>query len=135
MLRKQAVLCTTNTTQRDSVPVPPPVAGQQQQPLQYGRRGLHTTLVPLITAGPPEKILWTHGARKVVEFDGSEENVYGTFLERVVLDWHTAELTINDLQGSDSGAYELEATVNRKTYYSEHELTVIGEQFFFLLAL
>ncbi|KAG7270104.1 LOW QUALITY PROTEIN: hypothetical protein CRUP_037644 [Coryphaenoides rupestris] len=99
----------------------------QQQPLQYGLRGLQTTLAPLIAAGPHEKILWTHGARKVVEFDGSEENVYGTFLGRLVLDWHTAELTIKDLQGSDSGAYELEATINSKTYYSEHEVAVIDK--------
>ncbi|KAK0155925.1 Lymphocyte function-associated antigen 3 [Merluccius polli] len=91
---------------------------------QYARQGFETTLGPAIP-GTPDRIVWKHGARKVVEFDGSEENVHGTFLDRVVLDWHTAALTIKDLQAGDSGPYELEATINSKRFYSQHEVEVI----------
>ena len=97
--------------------------------LQYGRRGSETTLLPQIR-GPPDAIVWKQAFRKVVEFDGSEESVHGTFQDRVVLDWHTASLTIKDLREADSGPYELEATINNKKYYSQHEVAVIGEQFF-----
>ncbi|CAL8345116.1 unnamed protein product [Boreogadus saida] len=92
--------------------------------LQYGRRGSETTLVPQIR-GAPDAILWKQAFRNVVEFDGSEESVQETFRERVVLDWHTASLTIKDLRLADSGTYELEATINNKKYYSQHEVAVI----------
>ncbi|CAL8389950.1 unnamed protein product [Gadus morhua 'NCC'] len=92
--------------------------------LQYGRRGSETTLVPQIR-GPPDAILWKKESRKVVEFDGSEESVQETFRDRVVLDWHAASLIIKDLRLADSGAYELEATINNKKYYSQHEVVVI----------
>ncbi|CAL8369667.1 unnamed protein product [Arctogadus glacialis] len=94
------------------------------EPLQYGRRGSETTLVPQIR-GAPDVILWKQSFRNVVEFDGSEESVQETFRDRVVLDWHTASLTIKDLRLADSGPYELEATINNKKYYSQHEVVVI----------
>ncbi|XP_056436105.1 kelch-like protein 6 isoform X1 [Gadus chalcogrammus] len=92
--------------------------------LQYGRRGSETTLVPQIR-GAPDAILWNKESRKVVEFDGSEESVQETFRDRVVLDWHAASLIIKDLRLADSGTYELEATINKKKYYSQHEVVVI----------
>ncbi|XP_059895337.1 kelch-like protein 6 isoform X1 [Gadus macrocephalus] len=92
--------------------------------LQYGRRGSETTLVPQIR-GAPDAILWKQESRKVVEFDGSEESVQETFRDRVVLDWHAASLIIKDLRLADSGTYELEATINNKKYYSQHEVVVI----------
>ena len=63
-----------------------------------------------------------------MEFDGSEESVQETFRDRVVLDWHAASLIIKDLRLADSGAYELEATINNKKYYSQHEVVVIGKR-------
>ena len=95
--------------------------------LQYGRRGSETTLVPQIR-GPPDAIRWNQASRRVVEFDGSEESVHAPFRDRLVLDWHTAALTIRGLREADSGPYELEATINHKKYYSQHEVVVIGKR-------
>ncbi|XP_035533166.1 uncharacterized protein LOC118339567, partial [Morone saxatilis] len=74
----------------------------------YKLKGEEFNFKPNIT-GHPGNILWKHNGNKVVEFDGNEQQVYSTYLNRITLDWHTADLTISDLSFEDSGDYELEA--------------------------
>ena len=63
----------------------------------------------------------------MVEFDGSEEKAYGTFKNRVTLDWHSAQLNITNLQFEDSGDYESDVTINKKLYEEKFILEVIGK--------
>ena len=63
----------------------------------------------------------------MVEFDGSEEQVYGTFKNRVTLDWHSAQLNITNLQFEDSGEYVLEIILNKKLFVARFILEVIGK--------
>ncbi|KAM6985049.1 uncharacterized protein FYW47_001403 [Aplochiton taeniatus] len=93
---------------------------------QYGGKGMKTTLIPSIT-GQPDNILWKYMGNKVVEFDGSEQKEYGSYNNRIVLDWVTTELTILDLRHEDSGTYELEAANYGSLQTSKHQLLVIDE--------
>ncbi|KAF7654149.1 hypothetical protein LDENG_00073510 [Lucifuga dentata] len=93
---------------------------------QYRLKGQEAKVTPLIPA-QPEYILWKHDGDKVVQFDGSEQKEYKSYKNRITLDWHSAELTIKDLQHDDSGEYELEAVINRKLHNSNHKVIVIDE--------
>lgn len=74
-------------------------------------------------------ILWMHDGNKVVEFNGKEEDVYGPFKHRTTLDWYSAELHLTDLRSEDSGLYELELYMQKKSYFYYYTLQVIGEYF------
>lgn len=76
---------------------------------------------------PPAEILWTHNRIKVVEFDGSEEKVFGSFEGRVTLDRQTGRLQIYDLRLDDSGTYEYEIYQGGKWLISSYELKVVGK--------
>ncbi|XP_056145808.1 uncharacterized protein LOC130121002 [Lampris incognitus] len=93
---------------------------------QYGGQGSQINLIPAIS-GRLDDILWKHNGSKVVEFDGREQRVYGTYANRVILDWHTAELTIKDLSDEDSGVYDLEATKEGVLQLSQHKVEVIDQ--------
>lgn len=77
----------------------------------------------------PDQILWIHNGYKVVEFNGKEENVYSKFKNRCTLDWKSAELHVTGLTSEDSGLYEVELYIGKKTSFFYYELQVIGECF------
>lgn len=77
----------------------------------------------------PDQILWIHNDYKVVEFNGKEEKVYRKFKNRTTLDWKSAELHLTGLRSEDSGLYEVELYIRKKTYSFNYELQVIGECF------
>ena len=81
--------------------------------------------------GHPDDILWKHNGNKVVEFDAQEEHVFGTYENRVTLDWATADLNITHLRYEDSGDYEVEITKNRHVHRSNFKLEIIGKFFFY----
>ncbi|KAJ8013129.1 hypothetical protein DPEC_G00050090 [Dallia pectoralis] len=91
---------------------------------QYGCRGDAIFLTSGIS-GHPDNILWTLNENKVVEFDGTFHNDYGSFKGRTVLDWSNGDLTIKGLTDADSGHYQLEAVVNQKLQHADHEVQVI----------
>ncbi|XP_041662313.1 serine/arginine repetitive matrix protein 2-like [Cheilinus undulatus] len=99
------------------------VAGQTPK---YVLKGKGDHLKPDIP-GQPNSILWKHNGNKIVEFDGSEEQVYDPYRNRITLNWITAELEITDLRYEDSGDYELEVDINNKVYSSESKLEVIDK--------
>ncbi|XP_016396591.1 myb-like protein X isoform X2 [Sinocyclocheilus rhinocerous] len=90
----------------------------------YGESGNKITLTPSIR-GRPEEILWTHNGNKVLEYDGSEVAKYGSFKDRVDLDFETGQLTIRKLNSQDSGKYQSEIWINRNAQISSHNLTVL----------
>ncbi|XP_058643607.1 lymphocyte function-associated antigen 3 isoform X2 [Onychostoma macrolepis] len=90
----------------------------------YGESGNKITLTPSIR-GNPEEILWTHNGNKVLEYDGSEVAKYGSFKDRVDVDFETGQLTIRKLNSQDSGKYQSEIWINRKVQISRHTLTVL----------
>lgn len=92
----------------------------------YGKSGNKITLTPSIR-GKPEEILWTHNGNKVLEYDGSEVAKYGSFKDRVDVDFETGQLTISKLNSQDSGKYQSEIWINRKAQISSHNLTVLGK--------
>ncbi|CAB1328877.1 unnamed protein product [Coregonus sp. 'balchen'] len=91
---------------------------------RYGGQGGEITLTPSMS-GYIEYILWKHNGNKVVVFDGSQNREYGRYKHRIILDWHTGELTISGLTDADSGSYLLEAVIKGKLQYSQHEVDVI----------
>ncbi|XP_041663604.1 uncharacterized protein LOC121522964 [Cheilinus undulatus] len=99
------------------------VAGQTPK---YVLKGKGDHLKPDIP-GQPNSILWKHNGNKIVEFDGSEEQVYDLYRNRITLNWITAELEITDLRYEDSGDYELEVDVNDELHSSESKLEVIDK--------
>ncbi|GLD69203.1 claspin-like isoform X1, partial [Lates japonicus] len=92
----------------------------------YGLQGMTINLNPGYAA-EPDNILWKHNGNKVVEFNGNEQHVYGQFLNRVTLDWISAELQISDLRYEDSGIYEVEIDKNNKLDRYRYKLEVIGK--------
>uniref|UniRef100_A0A672T6F1 Ig-like domain-containing protein n=1 Tax=Sinocyclocheilus grahami TaxID=75366 RepID=A0A672T6F1_SINGR len=90
----------------------------------YGESGNKITLTPSIR-GKPEEILWTHNGNKVLEYDGSEVAKYGSFKDRVDLDFETGQLTIRKLNSQDSGKYQSEIWINRNAQIASHNLTVL----------
>ncbi|XP_073702279.1 CD48 antigen isoform X2 [Garra rufa] len=90
----------------------------------YGESGNKVTLPPIIR-GKPEEILWTHNGNKVLEFDGSEVVKYGSFKDRVDVDFETGQLTIRKLNSQDSGKYQSEIWINGEAQISSHTLTVL----------
>ncbi|KAK6309759.1 hypothetical protein J4Q44_G00196400 [Coregonus suidteri] len=76
-------------------------------------------------SGYIEDILWKHNGNKVVVFDGSQNRDYGRYKHRIILDWHTGELTISGLTDADSGSYLLEGVMNGKLQDSHHDIKVI----------
>ncbi|XP_047456468.1 protein IWS1 homolog [Mugil cephalus] len=73
-----------------------------------------------------DEILWKHKGNKVVEFDGNEELVFGSFSDRITLDWVSADLTITNLRYEDSGEYVLETYKHSQLTKSVIYLEVTG---------
>lgn len=92
----------------------------------YGEVGNEIILTPRIR-GKPEEILWKHNENKVLEYDGSKVDEYGSFKDRVVVDFETGELTIRKLNSQDSGQYQADIVINGKVQSSSHTLTVLGK--------
>lgn len=92
----------------------------------YSLKGQQVGLKPSFT-GEADEILWKHNGNKAIEFTGSEELVYGTFKNRVTLDWHSAQLNITDLRFEDSGDYDLEVVIKQMLYEYNYKLEVIGK--------
>ncbi|XP_050956617.1 SLAM family member 5-like isoform X3 [Labeo rohita] len=90
----------------------------------YGESGNKITLTPIIR-GKPEEILWTHNGNKVLEYDGRELVKYGSYKDRVDVDFETGQLTIRKLNSQDSGNYVSEIGINRKIQTTNHTLTVL----------
>lgn len=90
----------------------------------YGESGNTITLTPIIH-GKPEKILWRHNGNKVLEYDGSEVVKYGSFEDRVDVDFETGQLIIRKLNSQDSGKYQSEILINGIVQSSIHSLTVL----------
>uniref|UniRef100_A0A3P9HS10 Ig-like domain-containing protein n=1 Tax=Oryzias latipes TaxID=8090 RepID=A0A3P9HS10_ORYLA len=61
----------------------------------------------------------------MVEFDGQEQKPFNPFIDRITLDWHTAELTIANLKYEDSGDYDVEVFANKKLHPASFQLEVI----------
>ncbi|XP_056880786.1 uncharacterized protein LOC130521174 isoform X2 [Takifugu flavidus] len=97
------------------------------QSIKYGLKGQEVKLKPQIQEQQPDLILWMHDDNKVVEFNGKEEDVYGPFKNRTTLDWHSAELHLTDLRSEDSGLYELELYMQKKSYFYYYTLQVIDK--------
>uniref|UniRef100_A0A3P8XHS1 Ig-like domain-containing protein n=1 Tax=Esox lucius TaxID=8010 RepID=A0A3P8XHS1_ESOLU len=91
---------------------------------EYGGRGGEIILTPTIS-GKLDEILWKHNGNKVVEFDRNNYTEYGSYKGRTVLERLKGELTIKGLTDADSGTYQLEAVINKKLQYSNHEVHVI----------
>ena len=81
---------------------------------------------------PPDRILWKHDGNKVVEFDGNQERLYGSYVNRAILDWLSADLEIDQLRYEDSGTYELEVFTETVLNCLIYSLEVIGKFGFFL---
>uniref|UniRef100_A0A3P9L5T2 Ig-like domain-containing protein n=1 Tax=Oryzias latipes TaxID=8090 RepID=A0A3P9L5T2_ORYLA len=77
------------------------------------------------TPEPPDDILWKHNGNKMVEFDGQQQKPFNPFIDRITLNWHTAELTIANLKYEDSGDYVVEVFANKKLYPASFQLEVI----------
>uniref|UniRef100_A0A672R478 Ig-like domain-containing protein n=1 Tax=Sinocyclocheilus grahami TaxID=75366 RepID=A0A672R478_SINGR len=90
----------------------------------YGESGNEITLTPSIR-GKPEDILWIHNNNKVLEYDGSQVLKYGSFKDRVDVDFETGQLKIRKLSSQDSGKYQSEISINGKVQTSSHTLTVL----------
>ncbi|KAM9710308.1 lymphocyte function-associated antigen 3-like [Menidia menidia] len=97
------------------------VAGQTTE---YGLLGQSIMLSTGFTTSQ-EKILWKHNGSKVVEFDGRQDRLFGSYVDRVILDWNSADLEIEMLKYEDSGVYELEAFTNKVLSRSSYEIEVI----------
>ncbi|ROL53429.1 hypothetical protein DPX16_7029 [Anabarilius grahami] len=90
----------------------------------YEEIGKDFILTPRIR-GKPEDILWKHNENKVLEYDGSKVDEYGSFRGRVVVDFETGQLTIQKLNSQDSGQYQADIVINGKVQSSSHTLTVL----------
>ncbi|XP_013874154.1 protein piccolo isoform X2 [Austrofundulus limnaeus] len=76
---------------------------------------------------PPDKILWTHNKNKLVEFNGHTEEVFGSFKDRISMDWHSADLNISTARYEDSGLYELETNTKTVLQRAQYNLEVIDK--------
>lgn len=94
--------------------------------MTYKFQGQQIQWPPVVTK-PPKEILWKHNSNKVVEFDGTVDYVYGSYVGRVTLNKLTAQLQINDLRLEDSGKYESEVYLEERWQETSFELQVIGE--------
>lgn len=94
--------------------------------LKYGLHGNMLHLNPQIPA-QPDRILWTYNGNKMVEFDGSQQEAFIQFKNRVTLDWITAELNITGLRYDDSGDYVLEAIIQKNIQLYRFKVLVIGK--------
>lgn len=63
----------------------------------------------------------------MVQFDGNEQTEYNPFQKRITLDWHSADLEINQLTHSDSGQYQLDAAKKDGLNRLNFELKVLGK--------
>lgn len=90
----------------------------------YAEMGGRITFTPSIR-GKPVEILWKHNGDKVVEYDNREIEEFGSFKDRVVIDFETGQLTIKKLTSQDSGQYQSDITINGKVQSSRHTLTVL----------
>uniref|UniRef100_A0A3B3ILB3 Ig-like domain-containing protein n=1 Tax=Oryzias latipes TaxID=8090 RepID=A0A3B3ILB3_ORYLA len=61
----------------------------------------------------------------MVEFDGQQQKPFNPFIDRITLNWHTAELTIANLKYEDSGDYDVEVFANKKLHPASFQLEVI----------
>ncbi|XP_075335636.1 uncharacterized protein LOC142396607 isoform X2 [Odontesthes bonariensis] len=75
----------------------------------------------------PDQILWEHDGNKVVEFDGKQERLFGSYVNRVILDWLSADLEIDQLRYEDSGIYELEVFTKTVLDRLSYKLEVIDK--------
>uniref|UniRef100_A0AAQ5XT66 Ig-like domain-containing protein n=1 Tax=Amphiprion ocellaris TaxID=80972 RepID=A0AAQ5XT66_AMPOC len=96
-----------------------------EQAPKYALLGQTVSLDPFGITVSPDDILWKHKGDKVVEFNGNEQHVYGTFDNRITLDWLSAELSISDLRYEDSGVYVLEAYTKKELKRASFTLEVI----------
>lgn len=97
----------------------------------YVESGNKITLTPSIR-GKPEEILWIHNGNMVLEYDRSEVATFGSFKDRVYIDFETGQLTISKLNSQDSGKYQSEIWINGIVQTSSHDLTVLGKQSIYL---
>ncbi|XP_035995112.1 sporozoite surface protein 2 isoform X3 [Fundulus heteroclitus] len=98
------------------------------QTTKYGLLG-QTAIFNTGIKTQPDDILWKHNGNKAVEFNGQEQQSFGSFEGRVSLNWHSADLTINNLRYEDSGDYELETFTNNKMDRTFYKLEVIDKVF------
>ncbi|KAK2839876.1 hypothetical protein Q5P01_013616 [Channa striata] len=96
------------------------------EPPIYGIKGLNVTVKTQVSERP-DSILWKHNRNKVVEYDGNQEYVYGSFDGRVTLDRLSAELIIKELTYEDSGEYELEVYKNNNFQQLLYNVEVIDK--------
>ncbi|KAM4558037.1 uncharacterized protein PAE49_013023 isoform 1-T1 [Odontesthes bonariensis] len=99
------------------------VAGQTPKYALVGQRIMFNADITT----PPDEILWKHDGNKVVEFDGNQEQLFGSYTNRVVLNWHSADLEIDQLRFEDSGTYELEVFTKTVLDRSSYKLEVIDK--------
>ncbi|KPP56925.1 hypothetical protein Z043_125410 [Scleropages formosus] len=93
----------------------------------YSRRNGEVTLTPAVN-GTFEEILWKWNGDKAVEFAPDEGlTEYWKFKGRTTLNTQTGELTIRNLQKTDSGRYKAEVLVGGTLQYSVFDVTVLGE--------
>ena len=105
-----------------------------EQTTKYALLGQSIMFNTNITTSP-DQILWKHDGNKVVEFDGNQEQLYGSYVNRVVLDRLSADLEIDQLRYEDSGTYELDVFTKIKLDRSFYKLEVIGKFVCFFVLL
>nr|XP_046259823.1 neurofilament heavy polypeptide-like isoform X17 [Scatophagus argus] len=96
------------------------------QSTTYALEGQEVKLTPNVPGGP-DHIRWKHNGNIVVQFNGNEKEVYGSFKNRITLDWQSAELSITQLSFEDSGDYDLGVYMNDDFHHSRHKLEVIDK--------
>uniref|UniRef100_A0A8C9TDX8 Immunoglobulin domain-containing protein n=1 Tax=Scleropages formosus TaxID=113540 RepID=A0A8C9TDX8_SCLFO len=91
----------------------------------FSRRNGEVTLTPAVN-GTFEEILWKWNGDKAVEFAPDEGlTEYWKFKGRTTLNTQTGELTIRNLQKTDSGRYKAEVLVGGTLQYSVFDVTVL----------
>lgn len=106
-----------------------PVAGENLIYALLGKTACFSTDIRTF----PDNILWKHNKNKLVEFNGQTQEVFGSFKERISMDWHSAELNISEVRPEDGGLYELETYTNNVLQRAQYNLKVIGKCLDFLI--
>ncbi|KAL4609199.1 hypothetical protein GN956_G24436 [Arapaima gigas] len=93
--------------------------------LTYGRLNGDITLTAALPAGF-EEILWTHNSDKVVEFvKGGGMREFSKFRGRTTVNQETGELTVRNLQETDSGRFTAEVLVAGRLQNSVFDVKVV----------